>query len=190
MKEASELPFPGTFETERLILRGWRATDEEDLYRYASDVLVGPSAGWPAHGSIAESAKTIRGVLSNRGTYAITLKETDEAIGSVGLQTSELTEPGELELGYWIAVPHWGNGYVGEASRAMLRYAFEQLNCPTVWCGAYEDNSKSRRAQEKLGFKYDRTIENYPVPLLNATRTLVVTKMTKADWEASLNALD
>ncbi|MFZ1381515.1 MAG: GNAT family N-acetyltransferase [Scrofimicrobium sp.] len=184
MKQASEYPFPKTFETERLILRNWEATDAEDLYRYASDELVGPAAGWPAHKSVSESAQTIRSVLSNSGTYAVTLKETGEPIGSVGLMTAPFGEVGDLELGYWIAAPHWGNRYVGEASSVLIQYAFEQLECPVVWCGAYEDNAKSRRAQEKLGFKFDRVVPGHPVPLLDTTKTLIVTTMTREDWEA------
>ena len=39
-------------ETERLLLRPWRESDAEDLYRYASDPNVGPIAGWPVHMSI------------------------------------------------------------------------------------------------------------------------------------------
>ncbi|MEG0737507.1 MAG: RimJ/RimL family protein N-acetyltransferase, partial [Longicatena sp.] len=35
------------FETERLILRPWLDSDAQDLYEYAKDPLVGPSAGWP-----------------------------------------------------------------------------------------------------------------------------------------------
>ena len=36
-------------ETERLLLRPWKESDAEDLYRYASDPKVGPIAGWPVH---------------------------------------------------------------------------------------------------------------------------------------------
>lgn len=184
MKEASEYPFPATFETERLVLRAWEAGDAADLYRYASDERVGPAAGWPAHRCVAESGETIRGVLAASGTYAVTLAESGEPIGSIGLQKSDLTGAGELELGYWIAVPHWGNGYVGEAADVMLAYAFEQLECPVVWCGAYEGNAKSRRAQEKLGFAYERTEKDHLVPLLGTTTTLIVTKLTRERWRA------
>ena len=38
-------------ETERLLLRPWLESDAKDLFLYASDPLVGPMAGWPAHTS-------------------------------------------------------------------------------------------------------------------------------------------
>ncbi len=38
--------------TDRLILRRWKDSDAENLYKYASDPDVGPIAGWPPHQSI------------------------------------------------------------------------------------------------------------------------------------------
>lgn len=44
-----------TLETERLLLRQWRAGDETDVYDYASGNRVGPMAGWKPHESIEET---------------------------------------------------------------------------------------------------------------------------------------
>lgn len=76
-----------TLETERLILRPWRETDVEDLYKYAKDNRVGPIAGWPPHKSVEESAEIIRTVFAQEGVYAVALKEKDIAIGCIGLIT-------------------------------------------------------------------------------------------------------
>ena len=46
-------------ETERLILRSWRESDAEALFKYASDPDVGPRAGWPPHKSVEESSAWI-----------------------------------------------------------------------------------------------------------------------------------
>ena len=53
-------------ETERLLLRPWRESDAEDLYRYASDPNVGPIAGWPVHTSIENSREIIRDTFPPR----------------------------------------------------------------------------------------------------------------------------
>ena len=45
--------------TERLILRPWVDEDAENLYEYAKDPDVGPSAGWPAHKSVEERWETL-----------------------------------------------------------------------------------------------------------------------------------
>ena len=172
------------FETERLILRPWEEGDAEECYRYAKDPRVGPAAGWPVHTDVENSRQIIKDILMVPETYAIVLKETGLPVGSVGLHFhSDLAQKDdECELGYWIGVPYWGRGLVPEASREMLRHAFEDLGMARVWCGYYEGNEKSRRVQEKLGFKYQRTNENVPVPMLGETRTDIANLLTKEEW--------
>lgn len=173
-----------TLYTERLILRPWHEDDAGELYRYAKDPLVGPAAGWPAHTCIDESRDVIRKILSVPETYAIVLRETGLPVGSIGLhQNSDLAEKDdEAELGYWIGVPYWGRGLVPEAAAEVLRHAFEDLMLERVWCGYYDGNEKSRRVQEKLGFRYQHMTENVPVPQMGETRKGHVNLMTKEDW--------
>ena len=76
--------------TDRLILRPWLEEDKESLLRYASDPSIGPAAGWPPHGSEEESLRVIRDVLTRPEIYAIVLRDTSEAVGSVGLQNFRL----------------------------------------------------------------------------------------------------
>ena len=71
-------------ETKRLILRPWRESDAEALFKYASDPDVGPRAGWPPHKSVEESLEIIRNVFSVEGMWAVELKGTSEVIGSIG----------------------------------------------------------------------------------------------------------
>lgn len=72
-------------------------------------------------------------MLSAPETYAVVLKETGEPVGSVGLLfgssgTVALPEgEAELELGYWIGRPYWGRGLIPEASRELVRHAFEDV---------------------------------------------------------------
>ena len=171
-------------QTKRLILRPWREDDAEDLYTYARDPEVGPPAGWLPHTSIENSREIIRTVLSAPETYAVCLKETGRPIGSVGFHRNDLAEDDdEYELGYWIGKPFWGQGLIPEASREMLRYAFEDLGMSRIWCGHYDGNVKSRRVQEKLGFVYHHTTEGIEVSLLGEIRTGHVMLMTRDVWE-------
>ncbi|KQB87446.1 GNAT family N-acetyltransferase [Corynebacterium lowii] len=144
-------------ETKRLILRPWQEEDSAELFRYASDPLVGPRAGWPVHESVEDSRASIAGVLSEPGTYAIVLKETGLPIGSISLHTGSATEltdsPDEAELGYWVGVPYWGQGIMHEAARRLIRYAVEEQGITVLWCSSNADNAQSQRVQEKLGFR-------------------------------------
>ncbi len=173
-------------ETERLILRPWEESDAEDLYTYASDPRVGPAAGWPVHTSVENSREIIRNVLSAPHTYAMVLKETGHAVGSIGLKMKEssnlpLTEH-EAELGYWIGVPYWGQGLTTEAVTFLRDYAFREMKLDKLWCGYYEGNEQSWRVQEKCGFLYRFTILDVYVPLLDTYRNERVSALNYHEW--------
>lgn len=174
-------------EKERLILRRWEDSDAESLYEYAKDPEVGPIAGWPPHQSIDESRDVIKNVFNGREAYAICLKTDNKAIGAIELKLNGNTDmtgrDDECELGYWIGKPFWGQGIVPEAAREMLRHAFEEIGMTKVWCGYYEGNIKSKRVQEKIGFRYQWKSENVDVPLMHEKRTGHVSSITKDQWQ-------
>ncbi|MBS7403265.1 MAG: GNAT family N-acetyltransferase [Oscillospiraceae bacterium] len=132
-----------------------------------------------------ERTNTIK-ALSTDETYAVCLKEDNRAIGSIGLippaQSHTKASDTEIEVGYWIGVPFWGNGYIPEAVRALQKHAFEDLDCTAMWCGYYDGNEKSKRCQEKCGFEYHHTEENKPCALMGDVRTEHFTYLTKEQW--------
>ncbi len=177
----------GILKTKRLILRRWEESDADSLFEYAKNPDVGPIAGWPPHRNIEESLEVIGNVLNGKEAYAVCLKEDNKAIGAIELKlngNTDLTErDDECELGYWLGKPFWGQGLIPEAARELLRHAFEDLGMTKVWCGYYEGNTKSKRVQEKLKFRYQWKSENVDVPLMNEKRTGHVSSMTKDQWQ-------
>ena len=150
---------------------------------------MGPIAGWPPHTSVENSRAIIRTILVGDESYAIVLRETGEAIGSIGLITVSCDaqyvtiSSDEREVGFWIGEPFWGRGLVPEALAELLRHAFEDLHLAAVWCGYYDGNRKSQRAQEKCGFTYHHTEPNQRVLPLNETRTEHFTRLMRAQWQ-------
>lgn len=174
-------------ETDRLLLRPWLSSDAESLYEYAKDPSVGPIAGWPPHTSVENSLEIIRGVLSADETYAVCLKEDGIAIGSIGLSVgsaSNLELPDtEGEIGYWIGVPFWGRGLIPEAVKELIRHGFEDLKLEKLWCGYFDGNIKSKRAQEKCGFTYHHTLKDIHWKLMDEIRTEHITCLKREDWQ-------
>lgn len=177
-----------TLQTDRLILRPWREEDAEALYCYAKDPDIGYPAGWPAHNSVENSQEIIRNVFSRRETYAVCRREDGIPIGCIALKLGDATDltdcPDECELGYWLGKPFWGQGLIPEAAQELIRHAFETLGMTAIWCGYYDGNTKSRRVQEKVGFRFHHTSQGVEVPLLGEHRTGHVMRLTKAEWEA------
>lgn len=174
-------------ETERLILRPWRTTDAESLYLYASDDRIGPIAGWPPHRSVEESENIIRSVFAQEGVFAVTLKDDDRPIGCIGLirgaKSNFPISEDEGEISYWIGVPFWGQGLIPEAIREIIRYGFDDLGLHTLWCGYFDGNDKSRRAQEKCGFRHHHTNAPTYFPLTDDVRVEHVSWLPKENWQ-------
>lgn len=173
-------------ETERLILRPWEESDAEDLFQYANNPEVGPIAGWPVHTSIENSKEIIKSVLSSPETYAVVLKETMQPVGSIGLMIGSASNIGipntEGEIGYWIGVPYWGQGLIPEAVRKILSHGFNDLKLDKIWAGYFDGNTKSKRVQEKCGFRYHHTKENVPCALEGVFHTEHITCLSRAEW--------
>ena len=65
--------------------------------------------------------------------------------------------------------------------RLFLRHAFDDLGMERVWCCYYIGNEKSRRVQEKLGFRPHHLVTGLPV--LGETRDEQVNLLTREAWK-------
>lgn len=172
--------------TDRLILRPWQLSDAKDLYEYAKNDLVGPNAGWPPHQSIEESIEIIEKFIQEESVYAIVLKSQNKVIGGIGLHERCPDEAfktlKQREIGYVLNPKYWGNGFVPEATDRLIEYGFESLKLDLIWCGHYKNNYKSKRVNEKCGFKF-HFIKNEILKLLdNKPVETYYYKITKTDY--------
>lgn len=168
-------------ETQRLVLRPWREEDAPGLYRCASDPQVGPAAGWAVHTSVEDSLQVLRDILMKPDTWALTLKGSDEPIGSAGVfPTTWPDGKGQPEIGYWVARPFWGRGIAPEAVRALIALCFDR-GSPEVFCAHADFNLKSRRVIEKCGFRY---LGDAPwTSSLGDTRNCRYYSIRREDWQ-------
>lgn len=173
-------------ETYRLILRPWREEDAPRLYDLCRDPEIGPAAGWSVHQSAEESREVIRTVLSGPRVWAITLRDSELPVGSVGLKDTTAVEDPEPELGYWVGRAYWGRAYVPEACEAVLEYCFTMLGERRVWCAHYEDNDRSRRVIMKCGFLPMFTRLEWVEPL-NEERRCRYYALTVEQWRVRHN---
>ena len=178
-----------TIETQRLLLRPWREEDLEDLYAYARDPQVGPGAGWKPHESIRESQQILKTVLMVPEVWALELRETGRPIGSIGLHRDRKRNlPASVvrEIGYWLGRPYWGRGFMPEAVRAVLDYAFAKLQLELVSCSHFPDNDASRRVIEKLGFRYEGLLRHGFRIYDGSVLDMMVYSMTRQEYSLLL----
>ncbi|MCI5687583.1 GNAT family protein [Anaerovoracaceae bacterium 42-11] len=172
-------------ETERLSLRMFTPEDAEDVYAYASNPNVGPPAGWAPHTSVEESRRIIEEIFMPPEAWAIRIKGDDRVVGVIALEPDNIRpESNSRELGYNLAEEHWGKGYMTEAAKEVLRFAFEELGLDQVGICTSRVNRRSQRIIEKCGFTYEGTIRRYYKIYDGSLRDSMVFSMLKEEFFA------
>jgi [ribosomal protein S5]-alanine N-acetyltransferase len=86
---------------------------------------------------------------------AIIIRDSGMFCGGVGLQIN--ADHRHAELGYWIGVSYWGNGYATEAAQAVVKYGFETLHLHRIFASHYTNNPASARVLKKTGMRPEGT---------------------------------
>jgi len=149
-----------TFETQRLKMRFLSEDDAGAIFdNLANDREVLRYFIMPyAEDREAYSVKRITdsSVDSNRYTFAICLKDTEDVIGLI-LQVSAPSEMSNCcEIGYAIGRKYWNKGYVTEALSGMLKFLFS-LGIHRVYACHFPENKASCRVMEKCGMVCEGT---------------------------------
>jgi len=110
-------------------------TDQDASYRYAE----ASAQDW-------DNARACR--------FAIRDKKSRRLHGVVGLEAFAHLHQ-SVELGYWLRTDATGNGYMTEASRAVIQWAFSTLHAHRVRVAAATDNHPSLHVIQRLGFRFE-----------------------------------
>jgi len=80
------------------------------------------------------------------------LRAGDELVGVIGLHDIKY---GAAELGFWAAPSSRGNGYMTEATMAVIDFAFGPMRLERVEWRAVVGNAGSARVAQKAGFRFE-----------------------------------
>ena len=157
-----ELPeeLPG----ERVALRPYRPGDGAQVWEAIQESLpeLRPWMPW-AHDHIppTETEEVIRRfaaqwVLRQHLIVGIWHRETGRFLGSTGLHVIDWEIPW-FELGYWVRTSEERKGYVTEAGRLLMRFAFETLGANRLEVRCDTRNERSIAVARRLGFTLEGT---------------------------------
>jgi RimJ/RimL family protein N-acetyltransferase len=147
-------------ETKRLRLCKWHERHFESYAEYYDDEEMARWVGGLKSRDQAwrhMAALIGHWALRGYGYWAVEEKETRTFVGCIGLWFSEGWP--ELELGYWLVRDMQGKGYATEAGLRSRDYAFEVVGANTLVSYIHPDNEPSKRVAERLGARYEKTID-------------------------------
>jgi [ribosomal protein S5]-alanine N-acetyltransferase len=147
-------------ETERLILRPLELSDIPQLVPLIGAREVAATTLRIPHPYTEQHAREFITLLQTPPAQqapiagqAITRKQDGQLIGGIGLQVDDAHK--RAELGYWIGVPFWANGYATEAARAMLAHGFAIQQLHRVFASHFAGNTASGRVLKKIGMRHE-----------------------------------
>jgi RimJ/RimL family protein N-acetyltransferase len=177
--------------TERLTLRPWQETDLEPfaLLNQNSRVREFFPSCLTAEESHLEARWHARFIEEHGwGFWAVSLKEGPDFIGFIGLQYVgfEACFTPAVEIGWRLAVEHWGKGYATEGAKAALEFGFTHLQLPEIVSFTAAGNRRSRAVMEKIGmahcpqldFEHPRLEKGHPL------RQHALYRLSQLEWQS------
>jgi len=141
-------------ESERILLRPISIDDADDMYEYTSDEETTRFIYEP-HTDLEQTKSFIANYFVKEpiGKYAIVLKESNKMIGTIEFRIHEWNKSGEL--GFTLNRRYWGNGYMTEAGKLILKLAFDDLGLERVYAAHEVKNSASGKVLSRLGMEFE-----------------------------------
>lgn len=151
--------------TDRLLLRPMQMEDAPDFFSFWSDPTVTKYMNIEAFTDIKQAEQMILllqelGKENKASRWTITLKDTDDVIGSCGFNTLDF-ENERAEIGYDLGYRYWGKGFAPEALRALILFGFNSLHLNRIEAKVEPDNLNSIKVLKKLGFSEEGLLRQY-----------------------------
>lgn len=147
-------------ETDRLILRNAKPEDAAELLEIRNSEFVMQYNCMKVF-TPDDAAKEIeKDALSDKMIY-MELKETGALIGIISLDDDTLRHRvNSLTLAYYLGENYASKGYMTEALRDVVEYAFEELGVEVLAARVFSENEASLKLIKGLGFKHEGTLRH------------------------------
>lgn len=119
--------------------------------------------------------------------YAVELKSSGEFIGFIGLHVHppEFEMADAPEIGWRLLPQYWNQGYATEGAKAILDYAFRELQLGNVVSFTTVLNAPSEKVMQKIGLSKVKTFAH---PLVPADHPLLMHVLYQIDRQSYLQA--
>jgi RimJ/RimL family protein N-acetyltransferase len=174
---------PCVLETERLTLRRPTLADVKAITRLANDRRIAENIRRLPHPYSQDHAVNFVRTMADQRDTAFLIESNFTPIGMTGINWSE---PGLPELGYWLGVEHWGQGFGTEAARAAIDYFFQAFEAEHLFAGARVTNPASRNVLEKCGFQWSG-VELHRFEALGSSTPVDRFRLSRSVWSSLKN---
>jgi RimJ/RimL family protein N-acetyltransferase len=168
-------------ETKRLTLRTPTLRDAKAVAVLANDRRIAENTARIPHPyKLADAENFIAGANKADGETVFLIVRNGTIMGACGVAVAGPNAP---ELGYWLGVPHWGQGFATEALHAVIDFAFSEFEHSALHAGARVTNPASRRVLEKCGFQWTG-VGLYRINAIRSSAPIDRFRLERGIWQA------
>jgi len=156
---------PEIIQSERLNLRVPRLEDASGIFAaWTQDPDVTRYLTWEPHKHLSETEASLERCsrVWEAGTnfpYVITFIKQDVPVGMIEIHLRGFI----LEIGYALARPEWGKGFMTEAVRKVVEFGLSQPDIYRLQGFCDVENIASARVMEKAGMIYEGMLRRYVI---------------------------
>jgi RimJ/RimL family protein N-acetyltransferase len=178
-----------TLETERLRLRPFRPDDAPAVERMAGDRRVAePTLNIPHPYPAGLAAEWIGSHAGNAAAgrhyaFAIERKADGLLLGAIAITLAPAHR--RAEIGYWLGVAYWSQGYTTEATRRVVAFGFADLGLNRIQATHWTSNPASGRVMAKAGMMYEGILRDYVLRKGIFSDTAIYA-ILRADWDGAV----
>jgi len=174
--------------TARLRLRQWRDSDREPFAAMNADPVVMEFFVSPLTRAASDaSIDAWQSQFAQRGwsNWAVEALDSEAFIGFVGLTIPVRVLPFSpcVEIGWRLARRHWGNGYVTEAAREVLRAGFQVLGLDEILSFTTVLNRRSSAVMQRIGMHRHEDFDYPAFPDGHPFRRHCLYRLTREQWQ-------
>jgi RimJ/RimL family protein N-acetyltransferase len=153
---------PELFNTARLILRKPSPQDAPQIFAsYAQDPEVVRYLTFLPHRDLQDTHEAVERFLKGWQSgisccWLIFRREQEELVGAIAARQDQ-----GINLGYLLARPFWGQGFMSEALSAVVEWAFSVRSVFRIWAVCDVENEASARLLEKNGFQREGLLRKW-----------------------------
>jgi RimJ/RimL family protein N-acetyltransferase len=171
-------------ETERLMLRRPTLADVKAIARLANDRRIAENTRRLPHPYSQDHAiEFVRETANDSRETVFLIENNHTPIGMAGI---DWRQPDAPELGYWLGVDYWGQGFATEAARAVIDFTFEEFDIEHLISGARVANPSSRNILEKCGFQWNG-VELHRFEALGSSTPVDCFRLSRGVWSSLKN---
>jgi ribosomal-protein-alanine N-acetyltransferase len=176
-----------TIETARLILRQYKMTDAEDMFRnWVADQEVSKFWGWEPHDDIEETKTLLSAWMKEYGRvdyyhWVIIHKETFQAVGYIYLNEMN-DESRSASVHFLVSRSYWNQGIMTEACKAVMDFSFSKIGVLSIHTHHHVDNPASGKVLQKSSFRFIDTQYREIADCPRISGNYCFYEITKDDW--------